>query len=81
MIDRARVLDELKGERDRIDHVLAILKPLAQPITLTPLEQKYERLAVHADQLLARAAGKRYVSPEARRRMSVAAKRRWQRYI
>jgi hypothetical protein len=67
-LDLQKILSELKAERDRIDRAIEALDEIASPSAVTKK---------HAGG--ARASGRRRggITPEGRRRLSEAMKKRW----
>lgn len=84
-MDTSRILNELRSERDRINQAIAALEALTPSAPQTASQPKRRgRKPAAAKQGPGQpapakqvSAGKRTLSPSARKRISEAAKRRW----
>lgn len=82
-MDTSKVLSELRAERDRINQAIAALEALTPTASATvqrsqsPAKARAGRKPSTAMPASATTAGRRTLSPAARRAMSRAAKKRW----
>jgi hypothetical protein len=82
-MDTSKILNDLRAERERIDRAIAALEALTPNATQTaPGTQSLARARAgrkpsSAKQASASTTGGRTMSPAARRRISLAAKKRW----